>query len=656
MVSAAKHLALCVTAILLLGYHSSRADDFDISWEGQTGGIYEVQDSEGLSSWNAVAAVSDDSHQFSVAIPAARNRYWRVNWQNWLLQTTKPIAQAYADWVTDSGLAPGIAVGITWNGERAFYTAGSKDQAGNPFDESTLFQVGSVTKVLTTAVFGCKVMSGDLSLIQPVLAYSQIVPGLSPLMQDLTLFQLATMTGGLPSDPPICPGSNPPPGCLPPGNERPNLTEYSPTDLMAFLGNAVPTNFNTDPHKTTSLPAPYFYSDTSIGILGLLLPYMTNQPFSSNPVGDWWTLVQDEVLTPLGMTDTQLSPLDGQLLPGAAEGFALALPIPVICPGLCTINGQPVTNGIASLVPDLLGARYDPSSPPVGTITGAGGSGAQFQTIVSGGSAIHSYNVISPGSGYDPPVLTFSGGSPTQQAEATVHVDQNGVIERVLILAPGKGYSSEPSLSLTGGGGTGFAAGPIRFGQGKIIEVAIASGGTNYNPPLKISIPPPNPFENNVPAWAAAGAASSSIRDILSFLEACLGHTEVNGNPVPQNLTLGLQLAMSPFVPTPTGEFFSGFAWEYFPATTSPPFAPPLIAKSGGISGFSTQIYVVPELDLGLAVFVNARGDGETGPTSDLLDTKLAPSIARAIINVLSLSNSLTEFSNSITFDTIPSP
>jgi CubicO group peptidase (beta-lactamase class C family) len=54
-------------------------------------------------------------------------------------------------------------------------------------------------------------------------------------------------------------------------------------------------------------------------------------------------------------------------------------------------------------------------------------------------------------------------------------------------------------------------------------------------------------------AWYAAGGLRSTARDMLSFGEANLGHTEVYGKPVPAELTAAMQLPQKPVYTMPNG-------------------------------------------------------------------------------------------------------
>ena len=62
----------------------------------------------------------------------------------------------------------------------------------------------------------------------------------------------------------------------------------------------------------------------------------------------------------------------------------------------------------------------------------------------------------------------------------------------------------------------------------------------------------------------------------------------------------------------PQGNWQSGLAWDIQPADTANAF-PEVVAKTGGLSGFSSQIVVVPSRQLAVVVLINSS-TGEPAP------------------------------------------
>ena len=108
-------------------------------------------------------------------------------------------------------------------------------------------------------------------------------------------------------------------------------------------------------------------------------------------------------------------------------------------------------------------------------------------------------------------------------------------------------------------------------------------------------------------AWYAAGGLRSTARDMVSFAEANLGHTEVNGRPVPAELTAALQLAQKPIYILPNGFNQQAMAWVANLGKDNPNLHP-VIVKNGGTVGFSSVIALNPSKDLAVFIAVNRSG------------------------------------------------
>jgi CubicO group peptidase (beta-lactamase class C family) len=139
--------------------------------------------------------------------------------------------------------------------------------------------------------------------------------------------------------------------------------------------------------------------------------------------------------------------------------------------------------------------------------------------------------------------------------------------------------------------------------------VKITDGGAGYVEPLAVLVAPGEPFLNNIPIWAPAGAISSTARDMMTLTEAALGHQIVNERPVAPSILAGFQAAETSYT---QGSAFcegaeiegSGLAWAILPPDGN---VGEIIVKNGGIGGFSTVVYLVPSIDLGIVVFINSR-------------------------------------------------
>lgn len=104
----------------------------------------------------------------------------------------------------------------------------------------------------------------------------------------------------------------------------------------------------------------------------------------------------------------------------------------------------------------------------------------QRQMVVSGA-------VTNPGSGYtSQPTVNFSGGGGGTGAAATAIINGQGFVTAIVITNQGSGYLSTPTISITGGGGSS-ATGTVSLGQ-QYAMTAIApnllsnTNGTAINP------------------------------------------------------------------------------------------------------------------------------------------------------------------------------
>jgi CubicO group peptidase (beta-lactamase class C family) len=105
-------------------------------------------------------------------------------------------------------------------------------------------------------------------------------------------------------------------------------------------------------------------------------------------------------------------------------------------------------------------------------------------------------------------------------------------------------------------------------------------------------------------AWYAAGGLRSTARDMLSFGEANLGHREVNGKPISDELIAAMQFAQRPIYLMPNGIDEQAMAWVNNMGDGNPDLHP-VIVKNGGTVGFGTVITINPSKDLALFIAVN---------------------------------------------------
>jgi serine-type D-Ala-D-Ala carboxypeptidase/endopeptidase len=199
-------------------------------------------------------------------------------------QWSAPASAVLAERLTQrvaSGIAVGMVVGVLESGRPRVVAAGRRGSAATPPpDATTLFEIGSISKLFTTTLLAEMVERGEVRLTDPVQQYLPAgvrVPSRSG--RAITLLHLATSASGLP--------------WVPPGEPRDAANPYAhfhEDDLYAFLaGFALPR----DPGSA------YEYSNVGMGLLGHVLARRAGRSYEQ--------LIIERVLTPLGMHDTRIT-------------------------------------------------------------------------------------------------------------------------------------------------------------------------------------------------------------------------------------------------------------------------------------------------------------------------------------------------------------
>lgn len=188
---------------------------------------------------------------------------------------------------------PALAAGISLHGRHYFVTYGAIGRGGEHFRPDTVVEIGSCTKVFTTALFAEAVQAGKMGLNDSIQRNMPNGLRLKPRAQAVTLVELADFSSGMPEVP----------DNIPQPLEARSISNYTERDFFRFVANWQPSG---------PLPAPYLYSNASVGLLGYLV---------ANALGAKWTdLLHERITAPLGMTDTTLE-LDGDQMSRLATGY-----------------------------------------------------------------------------------------------------------------------------------------------------------------------------------------------------------------------------------------------------------------------------------------------------------------------------------------------
>jgi D-alanyl-D-alanine-carboxypeptidase/D-alanyl-D-alanine-endopeptidase len=191
----------------------------------------------------------------------------------------------------------GIVVGmIDPTGKRTVVSVGSAGEGtARPLDGDTVFEIGSATKVFTSALLADMVRRGEVGLDDAV---AKLLPSSVRLPtkdgRDITLVSLATHTSGLPRMP----------GNLAPKDAGNPYADYTVEQMYQFLG-------------TYQLGRPigetYEYSNLGAGLLGHALATRLGKPYEA--------AVAERILRPLGMKDTAIA-LSAGMKPRRSIGHA----------------------------------------------------------------------------------------------------------------------------------------------------------------------------------------------------------------------------------------------------------------------------------------------------------------------------------------------
>lgn len=192
------------------------------------------------------------------------------------------------------GRSAGIVVGLLdADGSRRIVAWGDPGPGQPALDGSSVFEIGSITKVFTATVLADMVLKGEVSLQDPAQKYLPDDRVTLPIRdgKEITLGSLSEQNSGLPRMP-----SN-----FHPADETNPYADYTVDQLYAFLsGYELPR----DPG------AEFEYSNLGVGLLGHVLALAADTSYEA--------LIRTRIFTPLGMTHTAI-----HLTPWMKEHLAL---------------------------------------------------------------------------------------------------------------------------------------------------------------------------------------------------------------------------------------------------------------------------------------------------------------------------------------------
>ncbi len=214
----------------------------------------------------------------------------------------------------DEDRAIGLVAGLYESGKSPrIVTAGEAGEGARPFSEWSVFEIGSITKVLTASLLVEMAERGKVNLTDPVSEYlPERVHMPSSAGREITFLDLATHRAGLP----VLPGN------LEPADRANPYVDYTIEKLYEFL-----SEFKIE----KEIGAEFEYSNVGFGLLGHVLTLVAEKKYED--------LIRERILDPLGMTNTGIK-LEGEAREWIVKGH--------------DVNGVEVTP--IDIPPSLIGA------------------------------------------------------------------------------------------------------------------------------------------------------------------------------------------------------------------------------------------------------------------------------------------------------------
>lgn len=189
------------------------------------------------------------------------------------------------------------------------------------------------------------------------------------------------------------------------------------------------------------------------------------------------------------------------------SGFTSAPTVSITGGGGAGATATAVISGDKLVAVNITNRGYGYTSAPTIGFTGGDGVGAAASSVV--GYGINHVHITHPGYGYtSSPSLVFSGTGRRgfQQnivlAKAEISAGIKGTLKSIVITNSGSGVQTTPTVSLTGGGGTGASAYAEVLGH--VSSVDVISGGFGYTETPTVQIISP---------WGGSGAEALASID-----------------------------------------------------------------------------------------------------------------------------------------------
>ncbi|RYY46594.1 MAG: class A beta-lactamase-related serine hydrolase [Chitinophagaceae bacterium] len=209
-------------------------------------------------------------------------------------QSTSTI-QSFVKGKTDSAFAksslPGIFVAYSDGKGSYFYTTGYADpDAKKAFDESTLFEIGSITKTFTAYVLMCVLRDQQISDTSSIISFLPKAVQANKELQNIRFLSLMNHSSGLP--------------------RLPENMELKEGDLQPYANYDSRMLFEYLQQATLHNPGKYQYSNLAAGLAGVLAERLSGKTYAA--------LLDQYIFLPLKMVDEEHSLAKGST---KSQGF-----------------------------------------------------------------------------------------------------------------------------------------------------------------------------------------------------------------------------------------------------------------------------------------------------------------------------------------------
>ena len=195
----------------------------------------------------------------------------------------------------NNGYSPSIAIGIIDKDGPQYYLFGTKTVGGQPVNEHTIYEIGSISKTFTGILLAQAVLDGQVKTDDPAQKY--LPEGVKLPTRDgkqITLGHLSDHTSAL---------ARMPTNFAPKDPANP-YADYTVEQMYAFLNGYT---------LTRDIGAQYEYSNLAQGLLGHILSLKAGTNYE--------TLMLNKIATPLGMKETKIA-FDEKMKQNLAMGYS----------------------------------------------------------------------------------------------------------------------------------------------------------------------------------------------------------------------------------------------------------------------------------------------------------------------------------------------